>query len=157
MPRRRRIIRRIRKTDLRYNDLVVSQFINKVMFTGKKSVAQRIVYGAFDILSERVKDDEPLKVFKQALDNVKPILEVKSRRVGGSTYQVPMEVRSDRRKSLAMKWIISFARDRKEKTMSDRLANEILDAYNRRGNSIKKKEDLHKMAEANKAFAHYRY
>ena len=157
MPRRKRTIRKIRKNDIRFNDLVVSQFISKLMIQGKKSLAQKIVYGAFDILAKQVKDEEPLKVFKQALDNVKPILEVKSRRVGGSTYQVPMEVRSERRKSLAMKWIISFARMRKEKTMSDRLANELLDAYNKRGSSIKKKEDLHKMAEANKAFAHYRY
>ena len=157
MPRRKRTIKKIRKNDLKYNDLVVSQFINKVMLTGKKSVAQNIVYKAFDILGDKVKEDEPLKIFKQALDNVKPILEVKSRRVGGSTYQVPMEVRSERRKSLAMKWIISYARDRKEKTMADRLASELIDAYNKRGSSIKKKEDLHKMAEANKAFAHYRY
>ncbi|MBU1626068.1 30S ribosomal protein S7 [bacterium] len=157
MPRRKRTIRKIRKNDLKYNDLVVSQFINKVMLKGKKSTAQNIVYKAFDILSEKVKEEDPLKIFKQALDNVKPILEVKSRRVGGSTYQVPMEVRSERRKSLAMKWIISYSRDRKEKTMADRLASELIDAFNKRGSSIKKKEDLHKMAEANKAFAHYRY
>ena len=157
MPRRKRTIKKFRKMDIKYNDLVVAQFISKVMIDGKKNLAQKIVYGALDILSSRVKDEEPLKVFKQALDNVKPILEVKSRRVGGSTYQVPMEVRSERRKSLAMKWVISFARSRKEKTMSDRLANELLDSFNKRGSSIKKKEDLHKMAEANKAFAHYRY
>jgi len=157
MPRRKRKIKKYRSNDLKYNDQSVAHFINKVMLDGKKSLAQKIVYGAFDILSKRVKDEEPLKVFKQALENVKPVLEVKSRRVGGSTYQVPMEVRSERRTSLAMKWIISFARERNEKTMAERLANELLDAYNRRGSSIKKKENLHKMAEANKAFAHYRY
>jgi small subunit ribosomal protein S7 len=157
MPRRKRIIRKVKKGDIRYNDINISQFINKVMSEGKKSVAQRIVYGALDLLGEKFKEGDPMKVFKDALENVKPVLEVKSRRVGGSTYQVPLEVRSERRNSLAMKWIISFARTRKEKTMSDRLASEILDAYHNRGNAVKKKEDLHKMAEANKAFAHYRY
>ena len=135
---------------------MVARFINKLMGKGKKSVAERILYGAFDIIESRTKK-EPLGVFKASLDNVKPVIEVKSRRVGGATYQVPMEVRSDRRVALAMRWLVGYARQRPEKSMSERLAAELLDAASNRGNSFKKKEDTHKMAEANKAFAHYRW
>jgi small subunit ribosomal protein S7 len=135
---------------------MVARFINKLMEKGKKSVAERILYGAFDIIESRTKK-EPLGVFKASLDNVKPVIEVKSRRVGGATYQVPMEVRSDRRVALAMRWLVGYARQRPEKSMSERLAAELLDAASNRGNSFKKKEDTHKMAEANKAFAHYRW
>jgi len=135
---------------------MVARFINKIMGKGKKSVAERILYGAFDIIESRTKK-EPLGVFKTSLDNVKPVIEVKSRRVGGATYQVPMEVRSDRRVALAMRWLVGYARQRPEKSMSERLAAEFIDAANNRGNSVKKREDTHKMAEANKAFAHYRW
>jgi small subunit ribosomal protein S7 len=142
--------------DPKYNDRMVARFINKIMGKGKKSVAERILYGAFDIIESRTKK-EPLGVFKTSLDNVKPVVEVKSRRVGGATYQVPMEVRSDRRVALAMRWLVGYARQRPEKSMSERLAAEFIDAANNRGNSAKKREDTHKMAEANKAFAHYRW
>jgi small subunit ribosomal protein S7 len=135
---------------------MVARFINKIMGKGKKSVAEKILYGAFAIIESRTKK-EPLSVFKTSLDNVKPAVEVKSRRVGGATYQVPMEVRSDRRVALAMRWLVGYARKRPEKSMSERLAAEFLDAANNRGNSVKKREDTHKMAEANKAFAHYRW
>jgi small subunit ribosomal protein S7 len=135
---------------------MVARFINKLMEKGKKSGAERILYGAFDIIESRTKK-EPLGVFKASLDNVKPVIEVKSRRVGGATYQVPMEVRSDRRVALAMRWLVGYARQRPEKSMAERLAAELMDAASGRGNSFKKKEDTHKMAEANKAFAHYRW
>ena len=154
--RRRRAEKRKTLPDPKYHSDNISKFVNLIMIKGKKTTAQRIVYDAFDIIEKKTGKD-PVSVFYQALDSARPKVAVRSRRVGGATYQVPMEVRSERRKSLAMKWIIDFARMRKEKTMSDRLANELLDAYNKRGSSIKKKEDLHKMAEANKAFAHYRY
>jgi small subunit ribosomal protein S7 len=134
----------------------VTKFMNTVMTCGKKSTAERIVYGAFDLIETRAKQ-EPLKVFDAALNNVKPKLEVKSRRVGGSTYQVPVDVRNDRSLALGMRWVVAYARERGEKTMVERLANELLDAAQNRGNAVKKREDVHKMAEANKAFAHYRW
>jgi len=134
----------------------ITKFINVVMSEGKKSTAEQIVYGALDLVAERAKDD-PLKVWDKALTNVRPRVEVKSRRVGGSTYQVPVDVRPDRSLALGMRWLVGYARERGEKTMTDRLANEILDASQNRGNAVKKREDVHKMAEANKAFAHYRW
>jgi small subunit ribosomal protein S7 len=134
----------------------VARFINSMMRDGKKSTAQKIMYGAFDIIEEKVKEP-PLKVFEQALENVKPMIEVKSRRVGGSTYQVPTEIRPSRRTALGMRWLISFSRKRPEKGMASKLAAELLDAYNKRGAAAKKREDTHRMAEANKAFAHYRW
>ncbi len=142
--------------DPKYHDKLISKLITKLMLGGKKSSAEQVVYGAFDIVQEKQKDDA-LKLFKQALDNVKPILEVRSRRVGGATYQVPMEVRPDRRVSLGLRWLVNYSRLRGEKTMRERLAMEIIDALANRGASIKKREDVHKMAEANRAFAHYRW
>jgi small subunit ribosomal protein S7 len=156
MPRRAIIQRREVAPDPKYGSRLVAKFINSMMLRGKRSVAERMMYGALDLMGERTKQD-PLKLFKQAVDNVKPALEVKSRRVGGSTYQVPVEVRPERRTSLSMRWIVGFARKRPEKTMQDRLAVELLDAANNRGASVKKREDTHRMAEANKAFAHYRW
>ena len=156
MPRRREVAKRVILPDPKYNDRLVAKFMNAVMLDGKKSVAESIVYGAFDLIAERT-GDEPIEVFKKALDNVRPMLEVKSRRVGGSTYQVPVEVRADRRNALAFRWIITYARGRGEKTMRERLAGEFLDAAGNRGAAVKKKEDTHRMAEANKAFAHYRW
>ena len=141
---------------MKYNDILVSRFINGLMERGKKSTAQRILYNAMEILGQQG-NDEPLKLFHQAVDNVKPLIEVKSRRVGGATYQVPVEVRADRRVSLAIRWLIGYAKARGEKSMEAKLAAELLDAANNRGTSIKKREDTHKMAEANKAFAHYRW
>ncbi len=139
-----------------YNSVVVTKFINKLMMTGKKSVAEKIFYGAMGQIADRT-NEEPLKIFKAALDNVAPGLEVKSRRIGGATYQVPLEVTRDRRNTLAIRWIVNSARGRSEKTMQDRLVGELLDAGNNRGGSVKKKEDVHRMADANKAFAHYRF
>jgi len=156
MPRRRVVEKRKILPDPKYQDRVVAKFINDLMRRGKKAVAEQICYGAFTVVETRLKDD-PLKVFKKALDNVKPMVEVKSRRVGGATYQVPVEVRQDRRTALAMRWLIDYAKARGEKTMVEKLAGEILDAANNRGNAVKKREDTHKMAEANKAFAHYRW
>ena len=156
MSRRKVATRRKILADPKYNDRVVARFINKIMLRGKKSTAERILYKAFDIIESRTKQ-EPLGVFKTSLDNVKPVIEVKSRRVGGATYQVPTEVRSERRISLAMRWLVGYARQRPEKSMSERLAAELIDAASNRGSSVKKKEDTHKMAEANKAFAHYRW
>jgi small subunit ribosomal protein S7 len=156
MPRRRVAEKREILPDPKYNSKLVSKFINIMMEDGKKSIAEKIMYGAFDILKEKTGSD-PLKVFKTALDNVKPVLEVKPRRVGGATYQVPVEIRSQRRTALAFRWIITYSRARNEKTMRERLAAELLDAFNSTGVSFKKKEDTHKMAEANKAFAHYRW
>jgi small subunit ribosomal protein S7 len=156
MPRRREVEKRKILPDPKFNDRLVAKFMNDVMRDGKKSTAERIVYGAFDIVQDKVSDD-PLKLFKKALDNVKPVLEVKSRRVGGATYQVPVEVRQDRRVALGMRWLISYAAARGEKTMAEKLAGEILDAANNRGAAVKKREDTHKMAEANKAFSHYRW
>ena len=156
MPRRREVPKREPQPDPIYNSALVSFFINVVMKDGKKTTAESIVYGAFDKIRERTSED-PLGVFKKAVDNVKPTLEVKSRRVGGSNYQVPIEVRPERRTSLSLRWLINFARSRPEKTMVDKLAGELLDASANRGGSVKKREDTHRMAEANKAFAHYRW
>jgi small subunit ribosomal protein S7 len=156
MPRRREVPKRETLPDPIYSSTLITKFINCMMVQGKKSVAEHIFYGALDVIKDRAKDD-PVKVFKKALDTVKPVLEVKSRRVGGATYQVPVEVPNDRWTSLAIRWLISNARSRSEKTMREKLAAEILDASNNRGGAIKKKEDTHRMAEANKAFAHYRW
>jgi small subunit ribosomal protein S7 len=156
MPRRREVPKRETLPDPLYSSTLITKFINCMMEKGKKSVSEGIFYGALDVIKERAKED-PVKVFKKALDTVKPVLEVKSRRVGGATYQVPIEVSQDRRTSLAIRWVISNARGRSEKTMREKLAGEILDASNNRGGAIKKKEDTHRMAEANKAFAHYRW
>jgi small subunit ribosomal protein S7 len=142
--------------DHRYGSQKLARFINKLMLKGKKSTAERIMYGAMDIISERTSED-PLKLFEKALDNARPMIEVKSRRVGGSTYQVPVEIRTERRQALAMRWLIGFSRSRGEKTMAERLAAELMDAASGRGATVKKKEDTHRMAEANKAFAHYRW
>jgi small subunit ribosomal protein S7 len=142
--------------DPKFHDIVVTKFMNSIMYEGKKSVAESIVYGALDIIETRTKQN-PLDVFKAALDNVAPAIEVRSRRVGGATYQVPVEVRTERRQALAIRWIIAAARGRNDKTMVDRLSGELLDAANNRGNAVKKREDTHRMAEANRAFAHYRW
>jgi small subunit ribosomal protein S7 len=162
MPRKGEVPKRKVLPDPKFTDAPgdvrrrVTQFINIIMVDGKKNTAERIVYGALDLVAERAKDD-PLKVWDRALTNVRPRVEVKSRRVGGSTYQVPIDVRPDRSMALGMRWIIAYARERNEKTMIDRLANEIVDAAQNRGNAVKKREDVHKMAEANRAFAHYRW
>ena len=156
MPRRAIIQHREVIPDPKYGSRLVTKFINTVMKRGKRSVAERMMYHALQLIGERSKQD-PLKLFKQAVDNVKPALEVKSRRVGGSTYQVPVEVRPERRTSLSMRWLVGFSQSRSEKTMQERLAGELLDAANNRGASVKKREDTHRMAEANKAFAHYRW
>ena len=156
MPRRAAAVRREVMPDAKYNNRQVTQLINKVLLDGKKSIAERIVYDAFDIVAERTGED-PLAVYKKALDNVRPKLEVKPKRVGGATYQVPMEVNSRRATTLAIRWMVNFSRARKEKTMAERLANEILDASNGVGASVKRREDLFKMAEANRAFSHYRF
>ena len=156
MSRRREVAKRPILPDPKYKDKLVAKFINTLMQDGKKSTAERIMYGAFDIITLRFKTD-PIEVFRKALDNVKPKLEVKSRRVGGATYQVPMEVRPERRVALGMRWLVSYARGRGEKTMKERLATEFVDASNNRGSAVKKREDTHKMADANRAFAHYRW
>jgi small subunit ribosomal protein S7 len=156
MPRRRVAEKREILPDPKYNSKVVSKFVTIIMESGRKSTAENICYGAFDIIKEKTGND-PLKVFKAALENVKPLLEVKARRVGGATYQVPVEIRPQRRMALAFRWLINYSRGRGEKTMRERLAGELLDAFNNTGASIKKKEDTHKMADANKAFAHYRW
>ena len=156
MSRRHRAEKRIVLPDAKYGDKVVTKFINNVMEHGKKAVAEKIVYSAFDIIAQKSKQDA-LKVFAEALDNVKPLVEVKSRRVGGATYQVPMEVRADRRQALAIRWIIEAAQKRSESTMTERLANELLDALANKGSAVKKREDTHRMAEANKAFSHYKF
>lgn len=154
--RRRRAPKRKINPDPKYNDLLVSKMTNLMMLRGKKSLAQRIVYQAFDVVKEKT-GKEPLEVFKQALDNVRPLLETKSRRVGGATYQVPINVRVERGNALAMRWIRTFTRARKGRPMYLKLAEEIIDSYNKTGTSIKKREDVHKMAESNRAFAHYRW
>ena len=156
MSRRHSAVKRIVLPDAKYNDQVVAKFINNVMEHGKKAVAEKIVYSAFDIIAAKSKQDA-LKVFNEAIENVKPLVEVKSRRVGGATYQVPMEVRADRRQALAIRWIIDAAKKRSETTMTDRLANELLDAMANKGSAVKKREDTHRMAEANKAFSHYKF
>ena len=154
--RRRRPEKRTILKDPIYNDLTVAKFVNYIMKDGKKSVAEKILYTSLDIIKDKVKTDSPLDTFKKALDNVGPILEVKSKRIGGATYQVPMEVYKERRLALAMRWILLYSRGRKGKTMATRLAAELIAASNKEGSSIKKREDTHKMAEANKAFAHFR-
>ena len=156
MPRRREVPKRHIIPDPKFRDRMVAKFMNVIMIEGKKSTAEHIIYGAFDVIASRYKED-PLEVFRKALDSVKPRVEVKSRRVGGATYQVPVEVRPERRVALAMRWIVMNARSRGEKTMRERLAGEFVDAAQGRGNAVKKKDDTHKMAEANKAFAHYRW
>jgi small subunit ribosomal protein S7 len=157
MSRRRRAEKREVLTDPKYGDVVVTKFMNYVMYEGKKAVAENIVYGAFDLIGTRRRDMEPLQVFHTALDNVAPAIEVRSRRVGGATYQVPVEVRPERRRALAIRWLINAARNRGENTMTEKLAGELLDASNNRGTAVKKREDTHKMAEANRAFSHYRW
>lgn len=157
MPRRREVPKRKIIPDPKYGDRLVAKFANVLMYGGKKSTAEQLLYVAFDLMGRRTQGEEPLKTFKKALDNVKPMLEVKSRRVGGATYQVPIEVRADRRTALAMRWLIVSSRARGERTMAERLAGEFLDASQNRGNAVKKREDTHRMAEANKAFAHYRW
>ena len=154
--RRRRPEKRTILPDPIYNDLVVAKFINYLMEGGKKSIAERIFYNSLDIISSQLKSNEPLDVFKKAIKNVAPMLEVKSKRIGGATYQVPMEVAESRKIALAMRWILNYSRSRKGKTMSNRLAAELIAASSNEGSSVKKKEDTHKMAEANKAFAHFR-
>ncbi len=156
MPRRRVAEKKEILPDPIYNSKLVGKFINILVEDGKKAIAERICYGAFDVIKNKTNED-PLKVFKSSIENVKPLIEVKPRRVGGATYQVPVEIRPQRRLALAFRWIINYARGRNEKTMTDRLAGELVDAFNNVGSSIKKKEDTHKMAEANKAFAHYRW
>lgn len=156
MSRRHSAVKRVILPDAKYGDKVVTKFINNIMEHGKKAVAEKIVYSAFDILAQKTKQDA-LKVFFDALENVKPVVEVRSRRVGGATYQVPCEVRADRRQALAIRWIKEAAQKRSETTMTERLANELLDAAANKGSAVKKREDTHRMAEANKAYAHYRW
>ena len=157
MSRRRRADKREVLPDPKFGDLVVTKFMNYVMYEGKKAVAENIVYGAFDILETRRKDLGPLETVHAALDNVAPAIEVRSRRVGGATYQVPVEVRPERRRALAIRWLVNAARNRGENTMTEKLAGELLDASSNRGSAVKKREDTHKMAEANRAFSHYRW
>jgi small subunit ribosomal protein S7 len=156
MSRRHRAEKRDINPDPKYGNVVISKFMNSVMYEGKKSVAERIVYGALELIEAKTKQN-PIAVFEQALENVMPSIEVRSRRVGGATYQVPVEVRPSRRQALGIRWIIAAARERNEKTMTERLSAELLDASNNRGNAVKKREDTHRMAEANRAFAHYRW
>ena len=156
MPRKREVPKRHINPDPKHGDTLVAKFINILMLGGKRSTAERIMYGCFDIIGERTGDD-PVRVFRKAVDNVKPQLEVKSRRVGGSNYQVPVEVRPERKTALAMRWLVGYARSRGDKTMTEKLAGEFMDAASNRGAAVKKKEDTHRMAEANKAFAHYRW
>ena len=156
MPRRREIPERVIVPDPKYNSKLVAKFVKSIMRDGKKSTAEQILYRALDLIEQKAKD-APLKLFEDAVENVRPMIEVKSRRVGGSTYQVPTEIRPSRRTALAIRWIIDYAQKRPEKGMADKLAGELLDAANRRGSSVKKKEDTHKMADANKAFAHFRW
>lgn len=156
MSRRRAAEKREILPDPKYKDLVVAKFTNSLMLNGKKSVAESIIYGAFELIENKGGQD-PLKTFHEAIENVKPGVEVRSRRVGGATYQIPIEVRSDRRQALAIRWIVDLARQRSENTMTERLSGELLDAANNRGAAVKKREDTHKMAEANKAFSHYRW
>ncbi len=156
MPRRREVPKREITPDPKFNNVTIAKFVNVLMEHGKKSTAEKIVYGALDTIANRSKK-EPLEVFNQALDNVRPMVEVKSRRVGGATYQVPVEVRSDRQMALAMRWITEAARSRSGKSMGTQLADELMDAAEKRGNAVKKREDVHRMAEANKAFSHYRW
>ena len=156
MPRKGYIAKRDVLPDPIYNSKVVTKLINNIMLDGKKAIAQKIVYGAFDIIKEKEQKDA-LEVFETALNNVMPVLEVKARRVGGATYQVPLEIRAERRQTLGLRWLVTYARKRNEKTMAEKLAGEIIDATNQNGGAFKKKEDTHRMAEANKAFAHYKF
>ncbi len=156
MPRRSGVPKRDVLPDPIHSSKVITKLVNQIMLDGKRGTAQNIVYGAFEIIKNKT-GLEPMEVFTQAIENVKPVLEVKARRVGGSTYQVPIEIRTERRQTLAIRWVVLFARKRNEKTTMERLAGELMDAYNNSGNSVKKKEDMHRMAEANKAFAHYRW
>lgn len=156
MPRRGDVPKRQPLPDPQFGDLLIARFMNAIMRDGKKATAEKIVYGAFDIIHERTRED-PVLVFHKALENVKPMVEVKSRRVGGSTYQVPVEVRPERRTALAMRWVIDFARKRSGRSMREKLANELIEASHMRGGAIKRKDDVHRMAEANKAFSHYRW
>ncbi|NLY44483.1 MAG: 30S ribosomal protein S7 [Tissierella sp.] len=156
MPRKGHVPKREVMPDPVYNDVVITKLINNIMLDGKKGVAQNIVYGALDYVAEKTSED-PLEVFNRAMNNIMPVLEVKARRLGGATYQVPIEVRPERRETLGLRWLVTYTRNRGEKTMVERLAKEILDASNGMGSSVKKREDTHKMAEANKAFAHYRW
>ena len=156
MPRKREVRKREILPDPKYRDVMIAKFINGIMRKGKKSVAEGIFYGALNLIKERTQSD-PIKIFSQAMDHVKPMIEVRPRRVGGATYQVPVEVRQSRKTSLAIRWIIGYAKQRSEKTMKEKLSAELIDAANNRGASVKKREDTHKMAEANKAFAHYRW
>jgi small subunit ribosomal protein S7 len=156
MPRKGNVPKREVAADPKFSDKVIARLVNKLIEDGKKSKAEGILYGALDIIGDKTKT-EPLKVFKKAIDNVKPVLEVKSRRVGGATYQVPVEVRPERKLSLALRWLVTYSRGRGEKSMTEKLAAELIDASNGKGGAVKKKEEVHKMAEANKAFAHYRW
>ena len=156
MPRKGHIAKREVLADPKYNSKLVTKLVNTVMLDGKKTVAQRIVYTAFSIIEEKL-ERPALELFEEALENIKPVLEEKARRIGGATYQVPLEIRADRRQTLGLRWLVGYARKRHEKTMADKLAGEIMDALNQNGGAHKKKEEVHKMAEANKAFAHYRY
>ncbi len=157
MPRKKLQNKRAVSADPKYNSVLVSRFTNGLMLDGKKTLARRMFYDAMAVVEEKISEEEPLVVFEAAMENVRPRVEVKSRRVGGATYQVPVEVRPDRRNALAIRWIISFAKSRSGRSMADKLAAELVDAYNNRGASVKKRDDTHKMAEANKAFAHYRW
>lgn len=157
MPRRREVAKRKITPDPKYGDIVVAKFINCLMKDGKKSVAEGLLFSAMDIMKKRQKIDDALKAFRSAIDNAKPLIEVKSRRVGGSTYQVPVEIRSERQESLSMRWIIDYSVKRSEKSMEEKLAGELMDALAKKGATMKKREETHKMAEANKAFAHYRW
>lgn len=156
MPRRREVPVREVLPDSRYNDWLVAKFVNHLMYKGKKAVAEKLFYDSMDLIARKTKED-PLKIFKRAVENVKPQVEVKSRRVGGATYQVPVEIRPERKTALAIRWLLSFSRKRSEKGMINKLSSEIIDAFNGRGNAIKKRDDTYRMAEANKAFAHYRW
>ena len=156
VPRRGNVPKREILPDPLYNSVLVTKLVNSIMLDGKKGVAQKVVYGAFDIIKDKT-DKEPMEVYTQALENIMPSLEVKARRVGGATYQVPMDVRPERRQTLGLRWLTTYARNRGEKTMKERLAGEIMDAANNTGSAVKKREDTHKMAESNKAFAHYRW
>ncbi len=157
MGRRKEALKRKTPGDPIYNDVVIEKFANNLMFEGKKNTSHNIIYGALEILKQKIKDKEPLEVFKQALQNSMPLLEVKSRRVGGATYQVPLEIRKERSMALAFRWLINYSRNRSGRSMRENLANELLDAYNNQGSTIKKREDTHKMAEANKAFSHFKW
>jgi small subunit ribosomal protein S7 len=157
MPRKRLVARRPVEPDPRFNSVLVTKFVNGLMECGKKSVARGIFYDAMDMVARRVTEADPIVVFEKAMEKVRPRLEVKSRRVGGATYQVPVEVRPERRNALAIRWLVSFAQKRPGKTMADKLAGELVDAYSNRGSAVKKREDTHRMADANKAFAHYRW